>query len=271
MRIHSFTWILICLSLLTAQFMEIVIILLIVIVHEFGHAVVASFYKWEINRIMILPFGGEVATDDFGHKPLKEEFYVILAGPLQHLFLFLFSEMIHRAGLFAGDYFQFFQQMNVMILLTNLLPIWPLDGGKLLFLAVSKKFTFIKSHLYTLQFSFIFMLGFFAWFLLVTPFHINGWLFSSFIFVSLWKAFRQQRYYFLRFLLRKGVWGARKQLVVHPETRISQVLEKFYKDRYHTIVVKDEQTELSTLTERRVITAFFNHEFPYQTIGELVD
>ncbi len=251
--------------------MEIVIIVLIVVVHELGHAMVAQFYKWEIGHISILPFGGEVATDDFGHKPLKEECHVILAGPIQHLLLFLFSEMLNRVGVFAGDYFQFFQQMNLMILLTNLLPIWPLDGGKLLFLALSRKYSLIKSHLYTLQLSLLFMLFFLLWFLLTTPTHINSWLFSSFIFASLWKAFKQHRYFFLRFLLRKTAGQVEKQLVVHPETSIRHVLEKFYKDCHHTIIVKKEQEIMTILSEQTLIAAFFSQQSVGRTIGDLVD
>ena len=56
----------------------------------------ASYYSWRIPRIMLLPFGGMAEVDEHGNRPLKEEAFVILAGPIQHLWLFLlpFSCMI---------------------------------------------------------------------------------------------------------------------------------------------------------------------------------
>ena len=75
------------LAIMTAHFFELTMFLMIVLIHELGHAFAASFYSWRIKRISLLPFGGVAEMDEHGNRPLKEEAIVTLAGPLQHVWM----------------------------------------------------------------------------------------------------------------------------------------------------------------------------------------
>ena len=75
------------LAIMTAHFFELTMFLIIVLIHELGHAFAASFYSWRIKRISLLPFGGVAEMDEHGNRPLKEEAIVTLAGPLQHVWM----------------------------------------------------------------------------------------------------------------------------------------------------------------------------------------
>ncbi|MCI4139798.1 stage IV sporulation protein FB, partial [Bacillus vallismortis] len=80
----------------------------------------------------LLPFGGTVEVEEHGNRPLKEEFAVIIAGPLQHIWLQLAAWTLAECSVIHQHTFELFTFYNLSILFVKLLPIWPLDGGKLL-------------------------------------------------------------------------------------------------------------------------------------------
>ncbi len=78
-HVHPFLWIIMGLGLMTGHIKALLCLLLVVSVHELGHAALAVFFSWRIKRIFLLPFGGTVEVEEHGNRPLKEEFAVILA------------------------------------------------------------------------------------------------------------------------------------------------------------------------------------------------
>ena len=81
-RIHPLTWVMFALSVLTARFTELLLMFLVVLCHELGHAFAAQLFGWRIKSVTLLPFGGELDTDEHGNRPWKEELIVLAAGPL---------------------------------------------------------------------------------------------------------------------------------------------------------------------------------------------
>jgi Zn-dependent protease/predicted transcriptional regulator len=105
-----------------------------VVFHELSHSVVAKHYKIPVQSITLFVFGGlsRIARDP---SNAKQEFNVAIAGPLSSLFLggcfWLISrylagnEMIHAASVWLWE-------INVGLALFNLVPGFPLDGGRVL-------------------------------------------------------------------------------------------------------------------------------------------
>ena len=105
-----------------------------VVFHELSHSVVAKAYKIPVESITLFVFGG---LSRITREPAngKQEFNVAIAGPLSSLFLagcfglvwryVTGSEMIHAA---AG----WLAEINLMLALFNLVPGFPLDGGRVL-------------------------------------------------------------------------------------------------------------------------------------------
>src|SRR3954453_11659306 len=114
------------LAIMTAHFFELTMFLIIVLIHELGHAFAAAFFSWRIKRITLLPFGGVAEMDEHGNRPLKEEAIVVLAGPLQHIWMVLAAYALFSMSLISEPFFQMFLHYNVMIFIFNLIPIWPL-------------------------------------------------------------------------------------------------------------------------------------------------
>ena len=100
-----------------------------ILIHEFGHALAARRYKIQTRQIMLLPIGGVAILDDSPSEPIHE-LWIALAGPATSL------------ALAAVTWFAFFLTgnelagqlavLNLALGVFNLLPAFPLDGGRAL-------------------------------------------------------------------------------------------------------------------------------------------
>lgn len=264
-RIHSLTLLLIILSILTARIGELAITLLVVAGHELGHACMANYFNWKINQINILPFGGELDTDDFGVRPIHEEFLVVIAGPL-------FNTIVAVTMFFLTDasdryYVEYFMKINLVVLLANLLPIWPLDGGKLVNIAMTLIYPFRNAFYRTLIisiFSIILLsIGFFALGVKI----LNGWIFITFLVFSIWRGFKQREFLFYRFLLSKKSGNRILNLEVDAAETVIEVVRKLRKDRTCKIHVLKNGKCIGTLDEDEVIELLLNKKLFNNEIG----
>ncbi|MDF2558417.1 MAG: stage sporulation protein [Bacillales bacterium] len=270
-KIHTLTWILIAISLLSARFIEIIIMFFIVFVHEMGHAFMAQRYKWDIRQIRILPFGGEMETDAFGCKNFAEEFLVIIAGPMQHVFLFLSAYILNYLQMMPDWIYVFFQKFNLMILISNLYPALPLDGGRLLFLLFAKKWPFVIAHRRIMILSSLFAFSLIVCILLLNPTHVNSWLFSLFISFSIFREWKHRHFFHMRFLLsRNNEEKIIKKIVVRPDEKLMNISRKFYKNRKHEIVVKKGNQIIGIVTEVDLIKNCFYDKKPFEKVGNLL-
>lgn len=118
---------------------EYLALFLIVLLHEFGHAFACRQVGGIANRILLWPFGG-IAFVNPPPRP-GAELWSIAAGPLVNValipVLLLLRIVIVRSGLAfnAPDLYRLVSMIgyiNIAILVFNLFPIYPLDGGQIL-------------------------------------------------------------------------------------------------------------------------------------------
>lgn len=259
----------------TGYFIDLAFVFFIIFVHEMGHAVAASFFSWRIKRIVLLPFGGVAEMDEHGNRSLKEEVIVILAGPVQHLWMIAIAYLGSRFGVFPAEMATLFIQYNIMILLFNLFPVWPLDGGKIVFLLFSLKQSFSIAHQNTLIVSSIFLIIFFLISTIISPFNLNVWLVVGFLAFSIYMEWKQRRYVFMRFLLER-YYGNRsdfqslKPLVVQEKDLVIHVLEQFQRGYKHPIIFYTDDGEKNSLDENELLHAFFAEKLSTAKIGDLL-
>src|SRR5699024_6810330 len=91
---------------------------------------------------------------------------------------------------------------NWLLLLFNLLPIYPLDGGKLLFYILSLFLPYKKAHQYTYRFSLLSCI-LLVLFLFFNPFTLTAVLLLLFLMGENYQQWRQHPYIFMRFLLQR--------------------------------------------------------------------
>ena len=109
-----------------------------VVLHELGHSLVARAYGVRVESITLLPIGGVAAMEDIPRKP-AEEALMAIAGPAVSLMLagalYAVTEVLGYRGPIAyggGPLLVMLLQTNLIIAMFNLLPAFPMDGGRVL-------------------------------------------------------------------------------------------------------------------------------------------
>lgn len=117
-------------------------IFLCVVLHELGHAIVAKRFRIITKDIILLPIGGMARMESLPEKPMQE-FLIAIAGPIVN---FVIAGILYFPLSLNGNPFEMqeFSQINeknfLMLLLAvnvsigvfNLIPAFPMDGGRIL-------------------------------------------------------------------------------------------------------------------------------------------
>jgi len=100
--------------------------------HELAHSYVAQKYRLTIESITLFIFGGVAQMKGEPPHP-KAEFWIAIAGPLSSFFLsaFFYILMMSTAG-GSKPLFAYLAQINFIIGVFNLIPGFPMDGGRVL-------------------------------------------------------------------------------------------------------------------------------------------
>jgi len=101
-----------------------------VVLHELGHSVVARAKGSYIHEIVLYPFGGAAKISNIPKRPM-DEIMVALAGPAVSLVLAILCYQV--------AWLEFVGYLNGMLFFFNILPVFPMDGGRVLRAALSIK------------------------------------------------------------------------------------------------------------------------------------
>ncbi len=152
-----------------------------VTLHEFGHALVAQYYKIKVPSITLLPIGGVATLERMPDKPLQE-FMIAIAGPLVNVALaalllplavlavglaaqdgnvgFSLRALVGATGEAIGSLAVLMRRMqtpgvanlllylvftNVTLAIFNLLPAFPMDGGRILRALLAMNFSYVQA------------------------------------------------------------------------------------------------------------------------------
>lgn len=105
-----------------------------IVFHELSHSVVAKHYNIPVRSITLFVFGGLSRIEQDPPKAMQE-FNIAVAGPLASLFLagcFWLIEHFAHAGEMVTAAAYWLAWINLVLALFNLVPGFPLDGGRIL-------------------------------------------------------------------------------------------------------------------------------------------
>lgn len=163
------------------------LIFICVLFHELGHSLVAKSYGLSVASIVLLPIGGISQITEIPRDPIKEV-GITIAGPIVNfviagiLFLFgkflnsslQFSEISLQSGSMVVDLFW----ANVMLGLFNIIPAYPMDGGRILRGIIAMKKEYLEATRVAADVGKLFAIGF-----IVAGFFFNWWLILVGIFI----------------------------------------------------------------------------------------
>ena len=92
-----------------------------VLIHELAHTAVAKKLNHYVEHVYLDVFNGAAAIDTT-YSPYNQTILIVAAGPLSNLILY-----------FIGSYLglDIFAQVNMFLFIFNILPIYPMDGGRI--------------------------------------------------------------------------------------------------------------------------------------------
>jgi len=118
----------------------ILVLFACVLLHEFGHIWAARRYGIRTPNVTLLPIGGVAALERMPEKP-AQEIVVALAGPAVNLVIALvlaavlglrFDPETMSAAALQSNFLAQVAIANVILLVFNLIPAFPMDGGRVL-------------------------------------------------------------------------------------------------------------------------------------------
>jgi len=134
-----------------------------VVLHELGHALTARCFGIGVPRILLLPIGGMAEFDSIPRKP-GSEFLIALAGPaVNFLIVAVLLCFVSFPGAQIWEFIRFvfsarsvgadidmnpgqgLLAMNFIMGCFNLLPVFPMDGGRVLRAMLATRLTYLRA------------------------------------------------------------------------------------------------------------------------------
>jgi len=253
----------------------------LVLGHELAHLLTAKAYGFKVVGLELFPFGGAAYCDDLFEGRKLEESIMALAGPIFNVVLLFSAQALRWNGLWSGHFADEFVRLNFWLALFNLIPVLPLDGGRVVRALCAEGFGFVRTT------------KFLAWAgkwlgVLFALYGIVLWGSGKFAegpltFITLggffWfvgsKEISTAHITFLRHLTRKKEELVRKGLMksiwltVHRDTPLVRIVEQFTPDRYAMVSLTNEKMGLSKiLTETDVLEGMLREGIRFP-IGKL--
>jgi len=226
-----------------------------ILLHELGHFLVAKRLGYQLNKFSLSPYGAELCY--YGQNlDFKDELKIAFAGPCVNLLsaFFIFSIW----WIFPTIYFftESFVSISLLLALFNLLPAYPLDGGRIFVCLSSFFFKEKTAKKITVIFNLVLAIGFLMLFVVCTYFNFNPslFLFAIFLFAGMLDLKFVSRYEKINIFNKKTKNFAKPVFCcVNGDTTLKQLIEKIQSSKTHIFCLVLENGRVINLSEKMVI------------------
>lgn len=256
-----------------------------IVLHEMSHSLMASRFGLGARTITLFVFGG---VADLRSEPTRPgaEFWIAAVGPFFSFLFGIFFSVVEYFGVQAGwsqpvtDVARYLARFNLVVAYFNMLPAFPLDGGRIFRSAVwawtgdVKKATRIASGLSRFFAYLLIVLGVLQALAFTAFGVINGvWLIFLGIFLNALTSANYLHAMMSNLLERETVARAMKrdQFSVHPETSLREFVDDVYKHQSKLLPVTDEREKLVGLAEFQGVKAVPEGEWSRHQVREIVE
>lgn len=230
---------------LTGRTVELLSYLASLIIHESAHAVVANKRGYELNKMKIGVFGA-VLCGKFETVKREDEIAIATAGPLSNLFCVFITVALWWIFPSFYAYTDIFVTSSLTLFLFNLLPVYPLDGGRVAIALLTKNMDRRSAYKKLRSFGFILALVLFALFVLLLFYSFN----PSFLLIGIFvltstlvpdKTCAYRKLFLISYRserIKKGL--IMREIAVYKDT-LTKDCEKMLNGEYYTVfIIMDE-------------------------------
>ncbi|MDD2227503.1 MAG: site-2 protease family protein [Clostridia bacterium] len=230
--------------------------LLAVILHELAHAFIAKRLGYKINKVFLLPFGAQLSLEQ-NFVDEKDEIYVALAGPLFNFILAFFCISLWWIEPEIFNYTKEFVFANFVNGLVNLLPCYPLDGGRIFVACLKRKIERKRALNICFIFNYLISAIFFILFLfyLKSGINLTFAIMAIFIFFGTFENKYGGSYNFLSFNLENEKNKFKKYIsvkvfAVKSNIELYKIIKYTDKNKYNIIYVISQNEDIKIITQK---------------------
>ena len=242
---------------------ELVIAFAFVFLHELMHYLAARILGFSGFDIEILPIGAVLKVKDLDEASAKEDLIISLAGPLFNLLLAAIFYILFV--LFNISYLHLIYKSNLALGIFNLIPAFPLDGGRVFRDILSIKTIYRRANEISIRVSMVLgSIFMFIYFVSVAAnkSNFNLGLISIFILISSIKEKERVVYLIMGYIIKKKYrfikrgYVENRSISIFCEQNLLSVLGIIDKNKYNLFTILDENMRLlETLYEEEIIEA----------------
>ena len=204
-EVKKTTILIVFLTLLSGLFKPLIIIGLILFIHEMGHLGWAFYFKFKISKIIIYPFGVMIKFNDLINRDINEEFLVATGGIMAQLIMLFINGVLFKFSIISADLWQMIYNYNITLIIFNLIPIYPLDGSKILNLTFEKWLSFKMCYIIKMLLS---LMGIICMIVFCLIIHFNlSYMMIIMVLVSEWfTLYKEYNYTINKFFLERFLY-----------------------------------------------------------------
>lgn len=233
---------------LAGYYLNLVVFTSLIVVHELGHYLMARINKIKVDKIIIYPYGGLTKLEGLINRDIGEELLVATSGIIMQYIFYLSLCYGNKIGIIREYTFNLYTLYNSQMIFFNLLPIYPLDGGKIVNLLFSKYFYYDMANRLTIFVSGCMII--FIVFLSIYKCSYSNVMTFGLIFSYLYKFYKERKYLYKRFLLERYLYD-----IEYPKIKVIKDGNKMFKNKSHLINIDNhyikEKKYLSILFSKR--------------------
>ena len=254
-KLHPLFLIYVIFLLLFGQFESVFTYFIVVLLHEFSHSITAKKLGYKLDKTILMPYGVclNYKTNNFFDD---DEIKIEISGPLVNFLLSIICLALWWLFPALVSFMQVFFLCNVVMFSFNLLPCYPLDGGRILCAILSKKYDRKWATKLCLFFniviSFIFILAFFIG-LFFGVFNINLIIISIFLICGIIEPKNYCSYNYLSCkIIDKTPINKEKQIkftLISCNMKIYKILAKLNKNKFNVFYVILPNGQIKIISE----------------------